>query len=356
MEKIVNKHTWSIRTAGRLRALLASFPEASPETRINHLGEELEQALVEGTAHTENTRQSLLAALEDHFPDYAAAAVGAQTARGPQVAARAQDLSTGELVDELLARAGKLSLEEIRLLGTLASKPGTRDKESNASPAVTDWLTLPVSQAEIQDFKNTVTQLWQNLGLDRTSDTRLQLNRLLKLLGILADNFRKTYPVVWGAWTDLKRNLNTSDLKDKPSPAFEGTLPQVIGDLARGQGEINSAWFCSEVVRTTDMLFAICQGMPLGAYAYGRELHESLAPHAVKTKVNFRRNPRPPLPEGTQLDLACLKEYESIFQDKTATVFCDAIISFVADRTLGRFNYNQGPAPQPIPRPQISHP
>jgi len=170
---------------------------------------------------------------------------------------------------------------------------------------------------------------------------RLRLNRLLKLLGILALFFRDTYPVVWLHWTEAaKGNLDPVGL---PAAGYPKGLRKAFEDLMLGGGVANSAVFAAEVDKTKLILCSMLQGVSQGAEVFGRNHEMKTAPDQVEATVladigTFDRDKVP--------DLAgkCWRKYANdTAGDQTAAVISDSIVREFAVASLQYFHRKYRP-------------
>jgi hypothetical protein len=330
MAKIENKHTWGVKTAARLRAVYASFPDHSPEDRSRYLVDEIEYALEDASGLPGETRHSLLEVLDEYFPVYGDAqpVPPAPTATVPT---REDNAAVDSLVDELCARAAELTpAQRQRLAGVVADCPPPNP--GNTLPKqITEKLAFPVTAAEVDDFLKSVNQLWVELGVPNGTDTPLRLNRLLKMLGILSGSFRKLYSVLWPFWGQMAPR----ELRARVAAAYPNGLEPAILGFVTG-GEIGGAAFHAEVEKATLIVLSILVGIHNGAREYGKGFNRKFYPDEIAVTVALEEDTD--VSRVRDLVRKCWEKYTQLTKHQTADAISDDILRAVAVAACHSYN------------------
>jgi len=325
MSKTENKHTWGIKTAARLRAVHASFPDLSPEERSGYLVDEIEYALEDASSIPGENRQSLLGTLEAYFPVYGevmpAAAVPAVAL--PHAATR--DISVGGLIDELCAKSQDLTPAQRQKLAGLVADVGTQGAGNSIPKQLTDKLALPAQAPELDDFLKSVNQLWIELGTSPTDDTTLKLNRLLKMLGMLTANFRDIHRFIWPYW----REMAPRDLNAQIQPAYPNGLEAAIASYTTG-GDVSGAEFYAEIERTKKILLSVLFGLRKGAEEYGKLCERKYSAEAIADTVALEESASD-VSKIRELGRKCWDKYAQITKHHTADAIHDEIVKAMAE-------------------------
>lgn len=324
MPKIETKQTWGVKTAARLRAVHASFPDLSPEDRSGYLVDEIEYALEDAGGIVGETRHSLLAALEDYFPVYGDEQPPAPAATGAEPAVT-RDLSVGGLVDELCGRAGELTQAQVQKLAGLVAELGNQAPGTQVPKPLIEKITLPASPAEIEDFLKSVAQLWLELGVQAGADTPLRLNRLLKMLGILTGGFRDIYRFLWPYWGEMAPR----ELKAQVAAAYPDGLETAILSFVTG-GEVGGGEFHGEVEKTKRILLSILFGLRKGAEEYGRLYERKFSPESITDAVALEESASD-VSRIRELGRKCWDKYTQVTKHQTADAIHDEIVQAVAE-------------------------
>lgn len=325
MSKIENKHTWGIKTAARLRAVHASFPDLSPEDRSGYLVDEIEYALDEAGAMPGENRHSLLETLEAYFPVYGEdAPLPAAPAAGPPQAAT-RELTVAAMIDELCAKSQELTPAQIQQLESLVAAVG-RPSAGNAVPKpLTDKLALPATAPELDDFLKSVNQLWVEMGTSPGDDTALKLNRLLKMLGMLTASFRDIYRFIWPFW----REMAPRELNAQVQPAFPNGLEEAIASYTTG-GKVGGGEFYTEIEKTKKILLSVLFGLRKGAEEYGKLYERKYSTEAIADTVALEESASD-LSRVRELGRKCWDKYSQITKHHTADAIHDEIVKAMAE-------------------------
>ena len=330
-----NKHIWGMKTAARLRAVHASFPELGPEDRCGYLVEEIERALDDAATFPGESRQSLLEAVNDYFPVFGEPAgqpaepVAAPAATRPEPPAPAA-MSVSQMVDELCRRSGELSREELDRLAKLAGRDAVAADGNPVPPRVAAAISFPGTPPEIEDFERSLAQVWLELGIGEDARGMLRLTRLLKMLGILSGGFRDIHRFVWPYWSEMAGR----ELKHQLKPVFGNGLEEPVGSFVTG-GEVGGGVFHQEMETTKRVLIAILVGLRKGAEEFGRAYERKFSPDAVADTVLLEESAADP---GKVRDFArkCWDKYSRLAKHQTADAIHDAILQAVAEAACAR--------------------
>jgi hypothetical protein len=328
MAKIENKHTWGVKTAVRLRAVHASFPDLNPEDRSGYLMDEIEYALEDASSMPGETRASLLETLEDYFPVFSDAPAAPPPA--PVEARSGDDLTPGEMVDQLCARSAELTQAQMQKLASLVADLGNHNLGANVPKPVTDKLTFPSSQPEIEDFAKSVAQLWLELGAPTGADAPLRLNRLLKMLGILSGGFRDIYRFLWPFWSELAPR----EIKAQVAASYPNGLESAILSFVTG-GEVGGGEFHAEVEKTKRILLSILFGIRKGADEYGKLYERKFSPEAITDTVALEESASD-VGRIRELGRKCWDKYTQVTKHQTADAVHDEIVRAVAEAAFTR--------------------
>lgn len=328
MAKIENKHTWGVKTAVRLRAVYASFPDLSPEDRGGYLMDEIEFALEDAASIPGESRASLLETLEDYFPVFSDETVSAPPA--PAVERGSEPLSTADLVDQLCARASELTQAQMQKLASLVADLGNHNLGASVPKPVTDKLAFPATAPEVEDFSKSVAQLWQELGAPAGSDATLRLNRLLKMLGILSGGFRDIYRFVWPYWSEMAPR----EIKAQVAAAYPSGLESAILSFVTG-GEVGGGEFHAEVEKTKRILLSILFGVRKGADEYGRLYERKFSPEAITDTVALEESASD-VSRIRELGRKCWDKYTQVTKHQTADAIHDEIVRSIAEAAFTR--------------------
>lgn len=325
MAKIENKHTWGVKTAARLRAVHASFPDLTPEDRSGYLVDEIEYALEDAGAIPGESRHSLLEVLDDYFPVY-----GVDPPQSPPPVAIAEtaatrELSAGELVDQLCARSGELTQAQMQKLAGLVAELGNHNLGSSVPKPVTERLAFPAAPAEVDDFLKSVAQLWLELGAPAGTETPLRLNRLLKMLGILSGGFRDIYRFLWPYWSEMAPR----EIKAQVAAAYPGGLETAILSFVTG-GEVGGGAFHAEVEKTKRILLSVLFGLRKGAEEYGKLYERKFSPEAITDTVALEESASD-VARIRELGRKCWDKYTFVTKHQTADAIHDEIVRAVAE-------------------------
>lgn len=329
MSKIENKQTWAIKTAVRLRTVLASYSDISPGDRGGYLVDEVEHALedaLEGDIpmHGED-RRSLLDALEEYFPVY-----GEEPEEGRGADSRLTaggDFSTGAMVDELCDRAGELTEAQLTKLLAAAASAG-RHPGSTVPKPVTDEISFPANSAGMDDFSKSMDLLKQEMGITGELESELQLNRLLEMLGILTDGFRDIYRFVWPYWSNMSK-MAPREIRAQAAPAYPDGLENAIHSFLTGGGAGGDE-FHQEIDKTKKILISILYGLRKGANDYGQRHEKKLSPDSIQDTVmqeegvSDARRVRDP-------ERKCWEKYSKLTKHQTADAIHDEIVTTMAE-------------------------
>jgi len=323
MPKIENKQSWSIKTAGRLRAVLASFPDLSPEDRGGYLVDEIEYALEDASSLPGENRHSLLEALEDYFPVYGEELPPpAPATRDPLTTG---DFSVGALVEELCIRAGELTHAQLTKLAGVIGELGDQSLGQTVPKPLADKLTFPSNSAEMDDFLKSVNQLWLEMGITGEAETTLKLNRLLKMLGILTGGFRDIYRFVWPYWGEMAPR----EIKTQIAPAYPNGLENAILSFVTG-GEVGGGEFHREIEKTKKILLSILFGLRKGAEEYGKRYERKFSPESITDTVVLEESASD-ANRVREIGRKCWDKYSQLSKYQTADAIHDEIVKTVAE-------------------------
>ena len=327
MSKIENKHIWGIRTAARLRAVHASFPDLGPEERGGYLVDELEYALEEASSLAGENRNSLLETLEAYFPVY-----GQDTAPAPLAPAAAlppaatHELSVGDMIDALCAKSQDLTPAQMQQLSDLVAASGKPCPGSNAvAKPLADKLALPATPAELDDFLKSINQLWVEMGGSAGEQTPFKLNRLLKMLGMLTANFRDIYRFIWPFW----REMAPRELNAQIQPAFPDGLEAAIASYTTG-GQVGGGEFYTELETTKKILLSILFGLRKGAEEYGKLYERKFSSEAIADTVALEESASD-VSKVRDLGRKCWDKYSQLTKHHTADAIHDDIVKAMAE-------------------------
>ncbi len=328
MAKLENRHTWGIKTAARLRAVHASFPDLSPEDRSGYLMDEIEYAIEDASSIPGETRTSLLETLEDYFPVFNDAPVADPP---PPVEVRGGEEPTlGGLVDQLCARSAELTQSQMQKLASVVAELGNHNLGGSVPKAVTDKLAFPSTAPELEDFAKSVTQLWLELGAPAGADTPLRLNRMLKMLGILSGGFRDIYRFLWPYWSELAPR----ELKAQVAATYPNGLESAILSFVTG-GEVGGGEFHAEVEKTKRILLSILFGLRKGAEEYGRLYERKFSPEAITDTVALEESASD-VGRIRELGRKCWDKYTQVTKHQTADAVHDEIVRAIAEAAFTR--------------------
>jgi hypothetical protein len=330
MTKIENRHTWGIKTAARLRAVHAGFPDLGEEERRGYLVDEIEYALEDASTVPGETRQSLLETLEDYFPVFGETASVApsleqQAAQPPQAPAAARDQAIDGMVDDLCARSRELNPAQLRKLADLMSAVAPPNSSNTLPQPLTEKLAFPASAVEVDDFLKSVSQLWLELGVQGDDEPPLRLNRLLKMLGILSGGFRDIYRVLWPYWSEMAPR----ELKAQVAAAYPHGLEAAIQSFVTG-GEVGGGEFHREVEKTKRTLLSILFGLRKGAEDYGKLYERKFSPEAIADTVLLEESATDP-GRVREFGRKCWDKYTQLSKHQTADTIHDEIVKTVAE-------------------------
>ena len=325
MSKIENKHTWGIKTAARLRAVHASFPDLSPEERSGYLVDELEYALEEASSLAGENRNSLLATLETYFPVYGqdAPAPAAPVAEQPHAAT--PDPTVGGMIDALCGRAQELTPAQLQQLAGLVAGAGTPGPASALAKPLADHLALPATPQELDDFLKSVTQLWVEMGASPAELATLKLNRLLKMLGMLTASFRDIYRFIWPFWREMAPRELTAQIQ----PAFPNGLEAAMASYTTG-GQVGGGEFYTELETTKKILLSILFGLRKGAEEYGKLYERKYSSEAIADTVALEESASD-LNKVRELGRKCWDKYSQLTKHHTAEAIHDDIVKAMAE-------------------------
>lgn len=332
MAKIENKHTWGLKTAARLRAVHASFPDLSPEDRSGYLADEIEYALEDASVIPGETRHSLLGVLDEYFPAYGSDAAPPPAAPATTGPSPPRNVSVAELIDELSSRKHELTPAQLHSLAAITADSNPPPAASPVPRQIAERLTLPASSAEIDDFLKSLAQLCLELGVPTDTDTPLRLNRLLKMLGILSGNFRDIYRFVWPYWSELAPR----ELKAQVSAAYPNGLEAAIFSFVTG-GEVGGGQFHAEVEKTKRIQLSILFGLLKGAEEYGKLYERKFSPWSITDTVGQEEGWDDPAKNSSlarKYSEKCWEKYSQIAKHQTAETIHDEILRAVAEATF----------------------
>lgn len=324
-----------MKTAARLRAVHASLSDLASDARDGYLRDEIEYALDDASGIAGESRQSLLKALEDHFPVYDTASFPAVEAQAPDLSQKSQKPSDADACLEYLAKnLDSLSEHQRKVLASLVKDAAPRPEPAPPAATAIKGLIMPEGAAEMEDFQKGLQQMCAELGMNGDGGGMPRLNRLVKMVGMLTGAYRDLYRFVWPFW----KEMSGREMQAQFHPAFPAGLQDAIGVYLTG-GDINSRDCYGEIDKTKKMLISLLFGLRKGAEEFGKTQERLYSCDAILDSVAL---------EESASDVARIKERERKCWDKythmtkhltTASVM-DEILKHVADATFNRMKLN----------------
>jgi hypothetical protein len=322
MRKSVDKDSWSMRTAARLRSVHASFGEESESRRGGFLEDELEFALDEGETIAGETRDSLLRSLGQWFPVYGEAP-DLEERPAPKVESVASRLDVDAMIEALAARRHELSRAQLqKLAGVLGESPAP-SSGAVIPPQIAELLSFPKDPAELEDCIKGIKQLWRVVGQDE--DAVIRLTRMVKMLGIFTGAFRDLYGLAWSFWKEMA----PKEVGALIAPGTAGGIEALVADYIGG-GNVSSGDFFKEVEKTKKVIVGMLYSSHRGGLDYGKFCERRFAPDAIIDAVALEESATD-VNRVRDLGRKCWDKYSQLSRNRTAEAMHEEFLRIFAE-------------------------
>ena len=273
---------WARRTAARLRLIHASFADQGFDQKRTYLEDEIEFALNDSGALSEEQRGGLLDCLANCFPicsEPVSAVTEAPAVRTPVPAVKGDPVEA--LIDawERADSGQRPRISQALVAAGImppASAGGTLPEE------ISSRVEMPTRPDESEDFVRGIDQLWKELGQPEGATGRVaDFNRLFKLLGMLSGSMRDLHKFLWEFW----RQSAPRDLQAAWSSGFSESFEQTVAGYLSGEEEVSSRDLAIEIEKTKRLMLGVCVAVRKGAEEFARSQHRVFAPENIENAV-----------------------------------------------------------------------
>lgn len=324
-----------MKTAARLRAVHASLSDLAHEAREGYLKDEIEYALDDASGMPGESRNTLLRALEDHFPVYGTdeVTVHSESAQVDSVSAN-RPTDVDSCLEFLAKNIDSLTEQQRAMLAMLHNNASPHPEPVAAQAPSLSGLILPENSAEIDDFQKAIQQMCHELSIDGTEHGALRLNRIIKMVGMLAGGYRDLYRFVWPFWKEMA----SRDMQAQYHAAYPSGLQEAVATYLSG-GDINSRDFYSEIDKTKKMLISLLFGLRKGAEEFGKTQERRYSSDAIQDTVALEESATD-VARIKELGRKCWDKYSLMTKHLTTASVMDDILKHVADATFNRMKLN----------------
>ncbi len=276
---VIDTDAWARRTAARLRLIHSSFSDQGFEQKKAYLEDEIEFALEDAGALDSIQKRTLLEKLSGCFPVFTDQ--GESAAPGAPVAEASRNTVKVDPLEQFLAHWTQAGPEQREHISQTLSAAGITPPAASGAALpheISDRMVLPARAEELSDFSRGIEQLCRELG---APGAQVDINRLVKLLGILAASMRDLHKFIWEFW----RQSAPRELQGMMASGFTSTFEATVAAYLRGDEQSSSRELAGEIEKTKRLMLGICFAVRRGAEEFARSHHQLYAPENIENAV-----------------------------------------------------------------------